>query len=67
MKNQSVITIVIVFVALTLAGVGMIIAAPHLADPLAQQVFPQVGSAIFAAGLAFFLVEVFEVYRGMQK
>jgi hypothetical protein len=64
MKAQSIARPVIVFVALSLAGVGMAAGASEWAGAALREVLIPIGSAMFAAGLAFFLVEMFARERG---
>jgi uncharacterized protein YaaW (UPF0174 family) len=52
-----------VFVALTIVGVGMTAAAGAVNSPYVESVLMHIGSAIFGAGLAFFLVDMFHQYR----
>ncbi len=59
MKAQSIARPVIVFVALTLAGIGMVAGASAWAGAAMREVLIPVGSALFAASTAFFLVEMF--------
>ena len=46
-----------IFVALTLAGIGLIVFAQSAAETIVRTTLPLVGSALFASGLTFFLVE----------
>jgi hypothetical protein len=48
----------IIFVALTLAGVVMAVVAPTLAPATDHAVLSDVGAALIAGALAFFLVDV---------
>ncbi len=51
---------VVTFAVLAVAGVGMAVSARNLANPsFDQTVLIAVGTAIFGASLAFFLVRVF--------
>lgn len=59
MKTYSIARPVIVFAALSLAGVGMVAGAATWAGTALREVLIPIGSALFAAGLAFFLVEMF--------
>jgi hypothetical protein len=56
-KNLIVRTVV-VFVALTLAGIGMALSAKLVADALEQLILVAVGSALFGAALTFFLIRI---------
>jgi hypothetical protein len=59
-KNLIVRTTV-TFAALAAAGIGMAVRARGLADGFDQTVLVAVGSAMFGAALAFFLVRVFSL------
>ena len=50
---------IVVFVALTIVGVGMTAAADAVNNPYMESVLMHIGSAMFGAGLAFFLVDMF--------
>jgi len=47
------------FVALSVAGVSIAVSAQFVAGALDQTLMVAIGSAIFGAGLAFFLVRIF--------
>lgn len=47
------------FAVLALAGIGIAVGARNLASPFDQNVLIAIGSALFGAALAFFLVRVF--------
>jgi len=51
----------ITFVALALAGIFMVVGAKTLTDTVDQSILISVGSALFGAALAFFLVRVFSL------
>ena len=59
-KNLIVRT-VIIFIALTFAGIGMALRAKLVADALEQMVLVAVGSALFGAALTFFLIRIFSI------
>ncbi len=56
--KQFIIRTGVIFTALALAGVGVAVAAQLVLDAFAQTVLVAIGSAIFGAGLAFFLVRI---------
>lgn len=47
------------FVALSIAGICVTLSAQFVLDALAQTVIVAIGSAIFGAGLTFFLMRIF--------
>ena len=49
----------VTFVALAIAGIFMAVGAKTMTDAVDQSILISVGSALFGAGLAFFLVRVF--------
>lgn len=57
--KQSIIKAVTMFTALSIAGVSMAVTAQVVPNAFAQTVLVAIGSAIFGAGLAFFLVRIF--------
>ena len=60
MNTKTLITrTTVTFVALALAGIAMAVSAKTLTNPLDQSILIAVGSALFGAGLAFFLVRIF--------
>jgi len=60
MNTKQLITrTVVTFAALTTAGVSVTASAQAVSNVFAQTVLVAIGSAIFGAGLAFFLVRVF--------
>ena len=60
MNTKTLLTrTVVTFAVLAVAGVGMAVSARNLANPFDQTVLIAVGTAIFGASLAFFLVRVF--------
>ena len=62
MNTKNLITrTVVTFAALALAGIGMAVGARNLTNPFDQTVLIAVGTAIFGASLAFFLVRVFSL------
>ena len=56
--KQSITRTGIIFTVLALAGVGLAVASRLVPDAFAQTVLVAIGSAIFGAGLAFFLVRI---------
>ena len=60
MNNKNLLArTVITFVALAIAGVSMAASAKILLDGVEQIILIAVGSAVFGASLAFFLVRFF--------
>ena len=59
-KNQIIRTVVI-FIALTFAGIGMALSAKLVTDALEQIILVAVGSALFGASLTFFLVRILSI------
>ena len=57
-KQQLTHTIV-TFAALSIAGISVALSAQFVPDTLDQTVMVAIGSAIFGAGLAFFLIRIF--------
>lgn len=51
-------SVVGIFVALAVAGVGMAVVAQVVPSDFAQTVMITIGSAIFGSGLTFFLIRV---------
>jgi hypothetical protein len=52
---------VIVFTVLAVAGIGMAVGARNIADAFEQIILIAIGSSMFGASLAFFLVRVFSL------
>ncbi|MCL4559288.1 MAG: hypothetical protein M1281_01580 [Chloroflexi bacterium] len=63
MKTNAFSKSLVIFVALTLAGVGMIVLAQSSTDAAVRQVLPLVGSVLFGSGLTYFLVEAAQFSR----
>ena len=62
MNTKALVTrTTITFVALMLGGILMAVGAKTLTDPVDQTILISVGSAIFGAALAFFLVRIFSL------
>lgn len=60
MNTKTLLTrTVVTFAVLAVAGVGMAVSARNLVNPFDQTLLIAVGTAIFGASLAFFLVRVF--------
>ncbi len=55
--------VVIVFVVLTVVGVGMVVLAQNILVEYERQLLIGLGSAIFGGSLAFFLIEAFRYNR----
>lgn len=51
----------VTFVALALAGIFMAVGAKTMTDAVDRSILISVGSALFGAALAFFLVRVFSL------
>jgi hypothetical protein len=49
---------IIIFTALTIAGVCLVVFGQGAADSAVRTVLPLVGTAIFTAGLTYFLVKL---------
>ena len=58
MNKKNLVRTVVIFAALAAVGVGMVVLGPTSAVSSVQRVFPLLGSAIFASGLTFFLIEM---------
>jgi hypothetical protein len=62
MNTKTLITrTTLTFVALTLVGIFMAVGAKTVSDAVDQSILISVGSAIFGAALAFFLVRIFSL------
>ncbi len=62
MDTKTLITrTTVTFIALTIGGILMVVSAKTFIDPVDQSILIAVGSAIFGAGLAFFLVRIFSL------
>jgi hypothetical protein len=51
----------ITFVGLAIAGILMAVGAKTMTEPVDQMILIAVGSALFGAGLSFFLVRIFSL------
>lgn len=67
MNTREVLRVTIIFAVLTIAGIGLAVIGPNVSDSDQQLVLVNIGSAIFAGALAFFLVEMFGLYRRAQE
>ena len=56
--KQLISRITIIFVALTVAGISVAVSALVVPNAIAQMIMVAFGSAIFGAGLVFFLIRV---------
>lgn len=65
-KNQIIRTVVI-FLALTFAGIGMALSAKLVTDALEQIILVAVGSALFGASLTFFLVRILSIEENNSR
>jgi hypothetical protein len=62
MNTKTLITrTAVTFVGLAIGGILMVISAKTITDPVDQSVLISVGSALFGAALAFFLVRIFSI------
>jgi hypothetical protein len=61
MNTKHLIVTIVLFAALTIAGISLIV----FGQDIANSALPLVGSAMFAAALTFFLVEM--VHAGFSK
>jgi len=59
--KNLIIRTTVTFVALALAGIFMAVGAKTMTDTVDQSILISVGSALFAAALAFFLIRVFSL------
>ena len=57
--KNPIIRTTVTFAALTISGIGVTVTAQVVPNAFAQTVLVAVGSAIFGAGLAFFLMRIF--------
>lgn len=57
--KQSITRTAVTFVALSIAGISVAVSGQFVPDALYQTVMVAIGSAIFGAGLAFFLMRIF--------
>ena len=51
----------VTFLGLAIGGIIMVLSAKTMTDPVDQSILISVGSAVFGAGLAFFLVRIFSL------
>jgi hypothetical protein len=51
----------VTFVALAIGGILMVVGAKTMTDAVDQIILISVGSAVFGAGLAFFLVRIYSL------
>ena len=62
MNTKNLITrTAVTFVGLAIGGIIMAVSAKTMTDPIDQSILISVGSAVFGAGLAFFLVRIFSL------
>ena len=62
MNTKNLITrTTVTFVALTIGGIIMVLSAKTMIGAVNQSILISVGSAVFGAGLAFFLVRIFSI------
>lgn len=56
--KQNIIRTVVIFTGLAVAGISIALCAQVVPDALAQTTMIAIGSAIFGAGLTFFLLHI---------
>ena len=56
--KQLVVRTTVIFAGLTVAGISVVVSAQVVPDTFAQTVMISIGSAIFGAGLTFFLMRL---------
>lgn len=62
MNTKNLVTrTVVTFVVLAIAGIGVAVSGRSIADVFDRSVMLAIGSAVFGASLAFFLVRVFSL------
>ncbi|HSM71892.1 MAG TPA: hypothetical protein VK851_10135 [Anaerolineales bacterium] len=62
MNTKNLITrTTVTFFALAIGGIIMVLSAKTMTDAVDQSILISVGSAVFGAGLAFFLVRIFSI------
>jgi len=62
MDAKSLTRTIVIFVALTLAGVSLIVFGLEVSSTQARLVLPLVGAAMFSAALTYFLLEMSRIY-----
>jgi hypothetical protein len=67
MRMQDSIKVGVVFIVLTVVGVGMAAIAWTSAEAEMQQLLIPIGSAIFGGALAFFLIKMFDLDRRAKQ
>ena len=58
MNKRNLVRAVVIFTALVVVGVGLVVVGQTSAISSIQGTLPLLGSAIFASGLTFFLIEM---------
>ena len=61
MSKKMLVKVVVVFAVLSVVGVGLVAIPLEYATGTAAAALPILGGAIFAASLAFFMVEMFQL------
>jgi hypothetical protein len=61
MKKKMMVKVVVVFAVLAATGIGLVVFPVKYAAGSMALALPIVGGGIFAAALAFFLVEIFRL------
>lgn len=62
--KQSIIRTSVIFIVLTIAGISVTASAQFISEAFTQTTLVAIGSAIFGAGLAFFLVRISSLTEG---
>jgi len=57
--KQQLTRTIVTFVALSIAGISVALSAQFVPNALDQTVMVTIGGALFGAGLAFFLMQIF--------
>lgn len=60
-NKRLIVQTVVIFIGLVFAGIGMALSAKLVADATEQMILVAVGSALFGAGLTFFLVRILSI------
>lgn len=67
MNSRELIRVTVVFAVLAVAGIGLAVGSLAATDPDVQRVLIPIGSAMFGAALAFFLIQIFKLDRRTQE
>ncbi len=63
MKKSAFLKTLILFAALTIAGVGLVVFGEAAPTPAAQHTLPVVGAALFTSALTYLLVTIADFRR----